>query len=65
VPTAVVARLNEAMKKTMASPELRQKLEQIGARPVGNSPAEFSEQVRNEIARMKVLVRDRNIKLQE
>jgi tripartite-type tricarboxylate transporter receptor subunit TctC len=65
VPPEVVARLNEAMKKTMASPELRQKLEQIGARPVGNSPAEFTAQVRSEIARMKKLVGERNIKLQE
>jgi tripartite-type tricarboxylate transporter receptor subunit TctC len=65
VPPAVVARLTEAMKKTMASPELRQKLEQIGARPVGNSPAEFTAQIRSEIARTKKLVRDRNIVLQE
>jgi tripartite-type tricarboxylate transporter receptor subunit TctC len=65
VSPAVVSRLTEAMKKTMASPELRQKLEQIGARPVGNSPAEFTAQVGSEIARMKQLVRDRNIKLQE
>jgi tripartite-type tricarboxylate transporter receptor subunit TctC len=65
VPPEVVARLTDAMKKTMASPELRQKLEQIGARPVGNSPAEFSAQVRSEIARMKQVVKDRNIKLQE
>jgi tripartite-type tricarboxylate transporter receptor subunit TctC len=65
VPSTVVSRLTEAMKKTMASPELRQKLEQIGARPVGNSPAEFTAQVRSEIARMKQLVKDRNITLQE
>lgn len=65
VSPEVVARLTDAMKKTMASPELRAKLEQIGARPVGNSPAEFSAQVRSEIARMKELVKSRNIKLQE
>jgi tripartite-type tricarboxylate transporter receptor subunit TctC len=65
VSPEVVSRLTAAMQKTMASPELRQKLEQIGARPVGNSSAEFTAQVRSEIARMKQLVRDRNIKLQE
>ena len=65
VSPEVVARLTDAMKKTMASPELRQKLEQIGARAVGNSPAEFSAQVKSEIARMKQVVKDRNIKLQE
>jgi tripartite-type tricarboxylate transporter receptor subunit TctC len=65
VPPEVVARLNDAMKKTMANPELRQRLEQIGARPVGNSPAEFTAQVRTEIERTRKLVKDRNIKLQE
>jgi tripartite-type tricarboxylate transporter receptor subunit TctC len=61
----VVARVTEGMKKAMANPELRQKLEQIGARPVGNTPAEFTTQVKTEIERMKQLVKSRNIKLQE
>jgi tripartite-type tricarboxylate transporter receptor subunit TctC len=65
VPPEVISRLTEAMKKTMANPELRQKLEQIGARPVGNSQAEFASQVRSEIDRMKQVVKSRNIKLQE
>src|SRR5258707_323212 len=65
VSPEVGALLTAAMKKTLANPELRQKLEQIGARPVGNTPAEFKAQVGSEIARMKQLVRDRNIKLQE
>ena len=41
VPSEVSSRLGEAMKKVMTSPELRKKLEEIGARPVGNSPAEL------------------------
>ena len=65
VPPEVIAKLNDVMKKTMANPELRAKLEQIGARAVGNSPAEFSAQVKSEIARMKKIVTERNIKLQE
>ena len=65
VPADVVAKLTDAMKKTMANPELRKKLEEIGARPVGNSPAEFTAQVKSEIERMKKLVKERNIKLQE
>ena len=65
VPPEVIARLTDAMKKTMANPELRKKLEDIGARPVGNSPQEFTAQVRAEIERMRKVVKDRNIKLQE
>jgi tripartite-type tricarboxylate transporter receptor subunit TctC len=65
VPPEVVARLTEAMKKVMAAPELRAQLEKVGARPVGNSPAEFTAQIRSEIARMKRLVTERQIKLDE
>ena len=56
---------DEAMKKVMASPEFRAQIEKVGARPVGNSPAEFSAQIRREIARMKRLVTERQIKLDE
>jgi tripartite-type tricarboxylate transporter receptor subunit TctC len=65
VPPEVLARLNEAVKKAMASPDLRAKLEKIGARPVGSTPAEFTAQMKSEIERMKQLVRDRNIKLDD
>jgi tripartite-type tricarboxylate transporter receptor subunit TctC len=65
VPPEVLARLTAAMKKVMADPELRARLDKIGARPVGNSPAEFSAQIRSEIDRMKRLVKERNIKLED
>ena len=64
-PPEVMARLTEGMRKVMAAPELRAQLEKVGARPVGNSPAEFAAQIRSEIARMKRLVKDRQIKLDE
>lgn len=65
VPPEVLAKLSETMKKVMAAPEFRAQIEKVGARPVGNSPAEFTAQVRNEIARMKRLVQERQIKLDE
>ncbi len=65
VPADVIARITAAMGKAMASPELRKRLEDIGARPVGNSPAEFTTQVKSEIDRMKQVVKARNITLQE
>jgi tripartite-type tricarboxylate transporter receptor subunit TctC len=52
-------------KKAMADPELRARLEKVGARPVGNTPAEFKAQIQREVARMKQLVHDRNIKLED
>jgi tripartite-type tricarboxylate transporter receptor subunit TctC len=65
VPPEVVAKITEAMKKTMADPEFRARIEKVGARPVGNSPAEFTAQIKREVSRMKQLVHDRNIKLED
>ena len=65
VPPEIVARLTEAMKKVEADPEFRDRVEKVGARPVGNSPAEFSAQVRGEVERMRKLIKERNITLDE
>ena len=65
VPSEVVARLTDCMKKVFAKPDLRAKIEQVGARPVGSTPAEFKKQIGDEVARMKKLVAERNIKLSE
>ncbi|HET6264539.1 MAG TPA: tripartite tricarboxylate transporter substrate binding protein [Usitatibacter sp.] len=64
-PAEVMARLTDAVNKSLANPELRKRIEEVGARPVGNSPQEFSAQVRREIDRMKEVVKTRNIKLSE
>jgi tripartite-type tricarboxylate transporter receptor subunit TctC len=65
VPSEVVARLTDAMKKSLANPELRKRLEDVGARPVGNSSAEFTAQIRSEQERTKKLVKERGIQLQD
>lgn len=64
-PPDVVAKLGEAMKKVEADPNFRAQVEKVGARPVGNSPAEFKAQIGQEIERMKKLVKDRNIQLKD
>ena len=64
-PPDVVAKLVETMKKVEANPEWRAAIEKVGARPVGNTAQEFTAQIRNEIARMRKIVQDRNIKLDE
>ena len=64
-PREVIAKLTEAMQKAEKSPELRAALEKVGARPVGNSPAEFAAQIKSEQERMKKLVKERGIQLQD
>jgi len=65
VPADVVAKLTDALKKALSNPELRKRLEEVGARPVNNSPQEFAAQIRGEIEKMRNIVKQRNIKLQE
>ena len=64
-PADVVAKLTDAMKKVMADPALRKRLEELGARPVGNTPQEFTASLKSEVEKMKKIVQQRNIKLQE
>jgi len=64
-PPEIVQRLGDAMKKVEADPEFRAKIENVGARPVGNTPAEFKAQIGQEIDRMKKLVHERNIELKD
>src|SRR5262249_19904770 len=65
VPPDVVAKLTDAMQKSLKNPELRERLEKVGARPVGSSPAEFTAQIKSEQERMKKLVKERGVQLQD
>jgi tripartite-type tricarboxylate transporter receptor subunit TctC len=65
VSPEVLKRLGDAMKKVMADKDFRAQIEKVGAHPVGNTPEEFKAQIGREIAHMKQLVKDRNIKLDE
>lgn len=65
MPAPVVQKLSDAMKQVMAQPDVRARLQKVGANPVGNSAAEFSAQIKGEIGRMQVLVKERNISLDE
>ena len=42
-PTEVVNKLNDAVRKSIAKPESKKRLEALGAITIGNSPAEFTK----------------------
>ena len=63
-PPEVVTKLGDAMHKVIANPDFRAKVEKIGARPVGNSAAEFKAQILGEVEQTKKLVKERNIKFE-
>jgi len=63
-PAPIVERLAAETAKAVQDPELRARFDQLGARLVGNSPAEFSQLVARERAAWGEVVRSAGIKLQ-
>jgi len=61
-PADVVARLNAAINKALASPEVAQQLAAEGALPMQNTPKAFAELIAAEIPRWKEVVRAGNVK---
>jgi len=56
-PREIVRALNDATVRAARSPELKQKLVEQGAEPVGNSPEEFAAMLKSEVARWAEVVR--------
>ena len=56
-PRAVIQALADGVARAARSPDLRQKLIEQGAEPVGNTPEEFERQLREEVTRWTEVVR--------
>ena len=63
VPAPVFEHIQTALRKTMADPAVKTKMENDGFNIVNSSPAEFENQVRNESKRWAELIRDEKIKV--
>jgi tripartite-type tricarboxylate transporter receptor subunit TctC len=63
LPPAVLARVHEAVKQALAPPELRERMRQAGAVPVGNTPTEFAAQIRAELERHRRVAAERGIRI--
>ena len=61
-PPAVVTRLNEAMRKALAKPEVKAQMEKLGAVIVGDSPAEFAAYLKRDYERWEGVIKAANIK---
>lgn len=60
-PTAVLDKVNADLHKVLRSPEIEQRLSEMGMPPAPNSRAEFETFIRNEIDRWGQVVRDAKI----
>ena len=63
-PPDVVARLNAALVKIVAEPDVKQALAQEGAEPVGNSPQAFGAFIQAEKQRLGDVIRTARIPMQ-
>ena len=64
-PGEIVAKLASAVAQTLRVPEVRERLAQDGAEPIGNSPAEFSVLVKSELEKWAAIARAANIRAEE
>ena len=62
-PRDIVARLNAEIVKALKAPDMRERLSQQGAEPVGNTPEEFAGVIKRDLAKWSKLVKDANIRL--
>ena len=63
LPQAIVDKLYAAVAKVSAQPETVKALENLGAEPVANKPAEFAKQISDEVAKNRRIAKEANIKV--
>jgi len=61
-PEDIIKKLNAATVKVLNMPEVKDRLKQQGAEPVGNTPAEHAAEIKAELEKMKNVVTKQGIK---
>jgi tripartite-type tricarboxylate transporter receptor subunit TctC len=56
--------LNEAINKVLARPKVREALANLGAEPVGGTPAEYGEFIKSQVAYWAKVVKEAGLKIQ-
>jgi tripartite-type tricarboxylate transporter receptor subunit TctC len=62
-PAAIVNRINAATLKALQDPAVRKRIEDTGSFVIGNSPAQFGEQMKAELAVYKKVVETQKLTL--
>jgi len=62
---AIVRRLNEAVNRALAKPKIREAIDQMGAEPIGGTPAEFGQIIKSEVAHWTKVVKDSGIEMKQ
>lgn len=61
-PAAIVSRLNQAVQKAAAQPDVRSSLQNSGVEPEPSTPAQLDAHVRAELAKWSKIIREAGIK---
>jgi tripartite-type tricarboxylate transporter receptor subunit TctC len=62
-PRDIVQKLNAVLVKALQSPDVKQRLAEQGAEPVGNTPEQFAATIQRDLAKWAKVVKDANVKL--
>ena len=62
-PKEVVEKINAAVKKVLANPTVQKNIEGTGSVILGNTPEQFAEQIKTELALYKQVVKTQNLTL--
>jgi len=63
-PAEIIAGLNRAIVKVVAAPDVRERLATLGFEPIGSTPKEFAERIKQEIAQWAKVIKSAGIKAQ-
>ena len=63
-PKEIVALLAREIAKSVAQPDVRERLGQLGFTPVANTPDEFGARIKLEIDRWGKVVREANLRIE-
>ncbi len=63
-PAEILARLQKEIAAVLGEPDIRSRYATLGIEPVGNTPAQFAEQIRADLARWEKVVRQANIRIE-
>jgi len=61
-PRAIIERLHADAVRALSSPDVQERLKNLGADPVGNTPEQYTEYIRNEIVKWTKVIMEAGIK---
>lgn len=62
-PESIIARLHDAAAKALAHPDIKKRLVELGADPVGSTPAQFADQIGKDTQWWAALIKSTGTKL--